>query len=83
MIINAAPKARNNTQLSGVAIPRNTIAPPTIYKTFGIPNNCFTKVPEKSAAFEPFVTRIPVERDIKSEGICDTRPSPIVRIPNC
>ena len=38
--------------------------------------------PEKSFSLEPFVTRIPVERDISKDGICETSPSPIVSRPN-
>ena len=64
MAPKAAANPKNKTVLSGVKA-STAIAPATIYKTFGRPKSCFTSV----AAFEPFVTRIPVERDIKSEGI--------------
>ena len=71
---------RNKKVLSGVAIPRNMSEPPTRNNTFGIPNSCLTIVFEKSASFEPLVTRIPVARDIKRDGIDDERPSPMVRM---
>ena len=63
------PKNSHHSNLSGVTIPRKIITLPTMYITCGIPNSCLTRTPEKSASLEPFVTRIPVERDITSEGI--------------
>ena len=53
---------------------------PTRYSAFGTPNNWLTSVVPKSASLLPLVTRIPVVREISSEGIWLTRPSPMVRI---
>ena len=80
---NATPSPTKSTRLRGVATPRKMITVPTIYNTRGTPNNCLTKTPEKSASLEPFVTRIPVDREMRSDGIWETSPSPIVRSPNC
>ena len=83
VIKNADAKPRNSHHcaLNGVITPRNRITPDTMYITRGIPNSCLINIPLKSAALDPFVIRIPVAREISKEGICDTRPSPIVKIP--
>ncbi len=47
-----------------------------------MPNSCDIRILLISASFEAFVTRIPVAREIISDGICDDRPSPMVRTPN-
>ena len=78
--INTIPIPTNTTELSGVTIPRPAMTAPTRYKTFGTPNNCPISTVPKSASLDPFVTRIPVDREISREGIWLTRPSPIVKI---
>ena len=80
--IKIIPRTTKIKGLSGVTNPKNASTAPTIYKTFGMPNNWFTRTDPKSASFEPFVTRIPVDNEIRSEGIWLTRPSPIVKIVN-
>ena len=75
-----SPNARKTTVGSGVTIPSPAIIAPTRYKALGTPNNCLINTVPKSASFDPFVTRIPVESEIRREGIWLTRPSPIVKI---
>ena len=79
--MNASPRPRNNMVFKSVTIPKKDSVPPTIYITFGIPKSCFMIAGPNSASFEPFVTRTPVDREIRREGIWLTRPSPMVRMP--
>ena len=48
--------------------------------TLSIENNCPTSSSPSSPSLDALVTRIPVDREIRSDGICEQRPSPIVRI---
>ena len=61
-------------------MPRNAIVQPTMYNTFGIENNCLISTFPRSDSLDAFVTMIPVDNDISNDGICETSPSPIVRI---
>ena len=83
VIIKATPIPTKITQLRGVKIPRNESTDPARMRTCEFPKSCFTRVSPKSFSFEPFVTRIPVDSEISSDGICDVIPSPIVKIPYC
>ena len=42
--------------------------------------SCPIKISPISASLDTFVTRIPVASEIIKDGICETRPSPIVKI---
>ena len=53
---------------------------PTMYNTLGIEKSCLIRTFPRSDSFDAFVTIIPVDKDISNDGICETRPSPIVRI---
>ena len=77
----ASPIPRNSIVFRSVAMPRKARVAPTRYITLGTPNSCLTMVGPNSASLPPFVTRIPVDREINSEGIALTRPSPMVRMP--
>ena len=65
---------------SGVNAPKNAIAAPTISKTLSMENSCPTISSPSSPSLEAFVTRIPVAREMSSDGIWLDRPSPIVRM---
>ena len=64
----------------GVRIPSAANATPTMRRTLSIENSCPTISSPSSPSLDDFVTRIPVERDIRSEGIWLHNPSPIVSI---
>ena len=61
-------------------MPRKARTAPTRYSTLGVPKSWLIRTVPKSASLEPFVTRIPVAREISRDGIWLTRPSPMVRI---
>ena len=65
---------------SFVVTPRNIIAAPTAHITFGISKSCDTTISPISISLDTLVTKIPVARDIRRDGIELTNPSPIVRI---
>ena len=67
--MNTAPIIMNNNVFNGVTIPSSAITAPTIYNTLGMPKSCPTSTEPKSAFLEPLVTKIPVDNDIKREGI--------------
>ena len=75
-----APTTVKITTFRGVTTPRNTMTAPERYMTFGTPKSCFTRSGPKSASLPPLVTRIPVAREMRSEGMADTSPSPMVRM---
>ena len=65
---NTKGKEKNDIKC-GVKTPKIIIATPTIYKTRGIPKSCVITVSPKSSSVVPFDTRIPVDREIRREGI--------------
>ena len=65
---------------NGVKTPKNARAAPTMIRTLSIENSCPTISSPSSPSLDAFVTRIPVDKDISNDGICEHNPSPIVRI---
>ena len=55
-------------------------SPPVAIRACGCARNCFVTSVFRLPSETALVTIMPVETDIRSAGICDTRPSPMVAI---
>ena len=77
----ARPARARNGSIGNPGINASTTAAPdAIASGFGLPPNCRIIATSADPSVPPLVTTMPAAVDTSNDGICDTNPSPAVRV---